>query len=455
MARPDGGRRTRHAGIALGLVLVAGVAPLPAQAAGPAVAPSVIAPVIAPDIAAQPSLPRAGVADHPYSPPQWYPLREPATSSCVFDNCTNDGINPYHGYWAIDFLAEKGDPIYATGHGVLHVGNIETTCGTSTGSTKGRGTWLWIDHGGSVVSMYYHLDTITPGLDGELVTPRTQIGTVGSSGTPCRPAEYLNYEVKRGGTQGTSIYMGDLRVCSGRVEESWPTDLGLTDDETNEPVTNWNQLPARPGQPLPAVTNDCIPTSPPATPDRPAAPTVRHRSGTTTISWATPAVPIRETMITREQFSTKTGEWRDVTYHSTSTGQISFRNLEVGKRYRFSVSHRNAGGWSAWSRLTEVVPADPADPPRNPVTSRTNKTILLDWDRPESNGSTITGYQVQRRAVLRNGTRGPWSAAITVPGTQYRWTDLRAGTTSQVRVRTLSSVGTSAWIRPISVTTLR
>jgi hypothetical protein len=307
------------------------------------------------------------------------------------------------------------------------------------------------------VSVYYHLDTITPGLDGMPVSPLTQIGTVGSSGSPCRVAEYLNYEVKTGGVQGRSIYMGDLRVCTARGEQSWPSDLGLTVEQSSVPVTNWDQLPARPGQPLPAVTNDCIPEATPATPDRPAAPTVRHAAGSTTISWAMPRSATRETMVTREQFSTKTGEWREMTYHSapTSDGRISFSDLELGKQYRFSVAHRNAAGWSTWSRLTMAVPAEPADPPSRPVTTRTDSAILLDWDRPESNGSAITGYQVQRRSVLRTGTLGPWSASIAVSGTQYRWTDLRGGTTSQVRVRTLSSAGASAWIRPLTVTTLR
>jgi hypothetical protein len=441
-------------GLGLTLVVTAAVLPLSTAAAvAPARAPLTATTTL--PAAVLSDTPRTGSLDHPYSPPTWYPLREDATSSCVRTNCSNDGINPYHGYWAIDFLATKGDPVHATGHGILHVGNIEVECGTSTGSTKGRGTWLWIDHGGSVVSMYYHLDSITPGLDGQPVTPLTQIGTVGRSGTPCRPAQYLNYEVRTGGTQGKQIYMGDMRVCTANGEENWPTDLGLVEAETGDPVTNWDQLPARPGQPLPDATNDCIPTASPATPDRPAAPVVRHRKGTTTISWTTPGVPVRETMITREQFSTKTGEWRTITYHATSGDTVTFTDLELGKRYRFGVAHRNGAGWSAWSRPTLAVPADPASPPRSPVTSRTDRTILLDWDKPATNGSTITGYQVQRRAVARNGTRGPWSAPIAVPGTQYRWTGLKSGATSQVRARTLSSAGPSAWIRPITVTTLR
>ena len=85
------------------------------------------------------------------------PLRNSTGISCVKTNCLNGGGDD-DGVRAIDFLGQRGDPIYAAGAGILHIGANERTRGTST--TQSAGVWVWVDHGGGRVTKYTHLDSI-------------------------------------------------------------------------------------------------------------------------------------------------------------------------------------------------------------------------------------------------------------------------------------------------------
>src|SRR5262245_4259804 len=148
----------------------------PASSRAPA---GVSLPGAAPDV-------RAGV--NQYSPPEWLPLRSPATVGCVNTNCTIDGA-PYHNYWAIDLLDpnnQPGAPIYAAGAGQLHIISAGgTACGTSLSTPVNA---VSVNHGNGVTSVYYHLDSIL-GTEGQWVDTATQIGTVGHGGYtfPCPP----------------------------------------------------------------------------------------------------------------------------------------------------------------------------------------------------------------------------------------------------------------------------
>src|SRR5438045_335133 len=137
------------------------------------------------------------------------------------------------GCWAIDLLGQQGDPVYAAGAGIFHIGAIDTSCKTAS-SPDSPGTWVWIDHGGGVVSRYHHLDAVTA-TEGALVTPSTQIGRMGHSGdfAPCT-TNYLHFEVRHGGVKGTRVDPGQLAGCLGTSRQSYPQVFGYS---------SWNDVP--------------------------------------------------------------------------------------------------------------------------------------------------------------------------------------------------------------------
>ncbi len=89
----------------------------------------------------------------------------------------------------IDLGAHIGDPVYATGNGVVR----ETDMGLRR---SGYGRQILIDHGFGYQTRYAHLTTIDVA-EGQRIRRGEQIGTVGSTGGSTGP--HLHYEV---------IYMG-------------------------------------------------------------------------------------------------------------------------------------------------------------------------------------------------------------------------------------------------------
>jgi hypothetical protein len=409
--------------------------------------------------AATPRLASDAHPDHLYSWPNWYPLRdEGAKSSCVKTNCPgkSPGEDHYHGKWAIDWNVPKVDengntldvPVFAAGHGIAHIGGRAIACDAeSTLSTKGRGNWAWIDHGGGLVTLYYHFDSFAPGLDGAAVTPRTRIGYAGSTGNPCRNAKYLHFEIKTGGIRGESIDMGQLRACLLPGD----TMIELPDHLDHE---SWDDLPYQPNPLMPHTSKNCVPTSAPTTLPAPAAPAVGQTGTVTTVSWPTPPTSNRETMVGLEQWSATLGDFRPMEYHpasSTATSR-SFGDLVLGGRYRFSIAHRNTTGWSNWSSTTEVSPALAPSPPAQVVATSGINWIRLDWARPANNGTPVTGYTVERAVQLPDGDWAP-VRSFTTTASDMRWNDL-TNQTYRLRVRALSAAGPSPWSRTLTISTV-
>lgn len=405
-------------------------------------------------------------AEHLYSWPSWYPLRDGgARSSCVKTNCPGrDGEAHYHGKWAIDWIVPKVDeagrrldvPVFAAGHGIAHIGGHAIACNAQSDlSTKGRGNWAWIDHGGGLVTLYYHLDSFAPGLDGAAVTPRTRIGFAGSTGNPCRPAKYLHFEIKTGGIRGESIDMGQLRACLS-VHTGGSTTNTVVHLPAALGLDSWDDVPYLP-EPLlemPHTNKACIPTAAPATLPAPAAPTVTQTGLITDVSWPTPPTTIRETMVGLEQWSATLGDYRPMTYHSVSSTATSrsFDGLVLGGRYRFSIAHRNASGWSNWSTTTELSPALAPRPPAQVTVTSGISWIRLDWARPANNGTPVTGYTVEREVRLRSGAWSPVES-FTTTASDVRWNDL-VNQTYRLRVRALSAAGPSEWSRTLTISTV-
>ena len=232
-------------------------------------------PLSTPDKAAVPLAALATSAPteaHPFSDPLWLPLRNPARVSCAMSNCTN---GTYHGYWAVDFVGAKGDPVYAAGAGVMHVGDIDPGCKTSATDIE-AGTWVWVDHGGGRITRYYHLDS-----------HRGSGGTAGHAGDgdraygPQRRRPSLHHELpalrgpggRRHGSAGQPRLVARLHG-QGRIR--LPDALG---------AASWNDRGC-PGRKVstPATTSSCIDNTWEATPARPSA-SVRSRPRSAVVSW--------------------------------------------------------------------------------------------------------------------------------------------------------------------------
>jgi hypothetical protein len=407
---------------------------------------------------------------HLFSWPTWYPLRDGgASSSCAKTNCPGvDGAEHFHGKWAIDFNVPKTDgagrpldvPVFAAGHGIAYIGGRAVDCSdpSITLSTRARGNWAWIDHGGGLVTLYYHLDSFAPNINGAVVTPRTRIGNAGSTNHPCNPDKYLHYEVKTGGIRGESVDMGPMNACisgpSGNVQVQLPGHLGL-EDEHGDVITDWDHLPTRPGVTMPATNKNCVSTAPPATFSAPAAPAADLVADDMRVSWAAAPAGAVETMIGREQWSATLNGYRPMTYHPADpdvTSQL-FTDTELGGRYRFSVAHRNAVGWSNWSATTEIAPALPPQRPIRVSVSSGLDWIRFDWARPANNGTPVTGYEIERQIGNSDGTWGS-PELIRTTASDVRWNDLEGSVTYRLRVRALSAAGPSGWTTARDVTTV-
>jgi hypothetical protein len=189
-----------------------------------------------------------------FSGPVWSPLRVPARVNCVRTNCPG----PYHGYWAIDFIStlrepagvRPHDPLYAVAAGVFHISVLDNSC-----STRARGgNLVWIDHGSGRTTRYRHLDDVLA-KEGQWVTPRTQIGTIGHSGFACNKANYLHMEFR---VNNVRVEPPSMYACVGTRRVTLPQALGYS---------TWNQVPTnqnpntglKPNVYTPRSGNACIP----------------------------------------------------------------------------------------------------------------------------------------------------------------------------------------------------
>jgi Peptidase family M23 len=346
----------------LSMVAIAGfglvvslTSPLPDAGAAAAATSISAAPMaaISTAVAAATALTAASPADaaHPFSDPIWSPVRTPAEVSCVRTNCNN---GTYHGYWAIDFLDTNHktfEPLYAAGAGIFHIGAMldkaKDKCGSPAG-VGGSDTWVWIDHGGSRVTRYAHLNDVTA-VEGQLVTPKTKIGTMGHSGNgPCN-FNYLHMEYRAGGVGGPRVPIPAMLTCATGGRVSMPSSLGYA---------AWDLVPDRTVF-TPAATNACLATSRGAdTPNRPA---VKGRRGPTsaTLSWGA-AAGVNHSLVTIERWSPSLRRYGRPVVSRKVAGAASstrFSGLLRSRLYRFRVTQHNGAGYSAWSAYVKVTTA--------------------------------------------------------------------------------------------------
>jgi hypothetical protein len=404
---------------------------------------------------------------HPYSDPVWYPLRAKVYLDCVL---TNPGCNGTHAAWMVDMVRETiGGPagdtgVYAMGAGRLHVGDAH---GSTCGHGNNFGTWVWIDHGGGVVSRYGHLGSIAL-TNGSYVAAGQRIGTMGTTGKDENCAvPYLNFQVRHGGVSGPRIQIKTLKVCDpakpGSVR-TWPTDLDatahwrpshavFTKPTAAKHYGVWNDVPKR-SVDFPATTGSCVPSTVPSTPQRPAGVTLsRSGSGALTAHWrSTTTPPATRVQLRLSEYHTSTHTWDYVqnetfVYLAPTTTAYRFIRLLDGRPYRLTVSFHNAAGWGLGSPWATRSPAAAPDPPRFrdlSVSGVRTRTVHFKWWVSRTHGVAVSSYEVQIRRVFTDHYSA-WTTKHTAqPSTA--WSGLRRHAKYQVRVRALSRAGNAGYL---------
>ncbi|HEY5820483.1 MAG TPA: peptidoglycan DD-metalloendopeptidase family protein [Propionibacteriaceae bacterium] len=380
--------------------------------------------------------------DHPFSDPVYLPLRKPATIGCTKTFCDN---GPAHGFWAIDFIGTRGDPIYAAGAGIAHIGGNSGQCSTSDESERGR--WVWVDHGGGVVTHYRHLDTIII-KEGQAVTPYTQLGTMGGSGStpPYCSNAYLHFEIRVGGNTGTPVSPGTLISCAKSGPVSLPGVWGARDWDDPKAHT-------RPRRATPTGSDKCIGTPWLSTPSRPSLTTVRGDAAIG-VKWKAAPKGTDSVTVLLQRYAPTKKQWSTPVYRTVpaTTNATVFVFLQNGVKYRVSAYFHGSKGFSRMSSRPEVTPATiPGAPPGPPrfLTWPDPDYVHYGWERPYDGGSPVTKFTAARRCRVGSAPYDAWEKYDGKTEVFYiNFRDLIGYTHCQVKVRAVNAVGTG----PYSVT---
>lgn len=119
--------------------------------------------------------------------------------------------DPIHGNYrhhdGVDFATKTGNPIYATGDGVIE---------SVTFQFFGYGNYVIIDHGFGYKTRYAHMSTISV-VEGMEVKRGDCIGAVGNTGKSTGP--HLHYEVVYRGSKVNPYNFYDLSIHGSEYEE--------------------------------------------------------------------------------------------------------------------------------------------------------------------------------------------------------------------------------------------
>ena len=379
---------------------------------------------------------------HSYSDPVWLPLRRPGVIHCVKADCSLMNGQTR----GLDINAHLGDPVYAAGAGIAHIGG-QPGPACAPGTESRNGNWVWVDHGGGVISRYHHLNTITI-RNGQQVTPMTQLGTVGHSGEPgtCR-AQYLHFEVRNDGLVGPRVTTPALAVCTDSGKRVLPGIYG---------TNNWDSFRVN-RKATPAGTNACISGAWSRTPSRPQV-TLTPANSAMTVAWGTPPAGTDKIMVRTERYSTALAGYGRP-YHLTFSGaapSTRLTGLTNGRAYKIAVSFHNAAGYSVWSAIKTSTPGAAPTASGSPryLTWPHAKYVHYGWVRSNGNGTPVTHYEVAIRCSA-GGTFGAWKLHMmpSTRDTYYNFQSLGNATTCQVEVHAKNQFGWGAWSKAYSVTT--
>ena len=176
-----------------------------------------------------------------------------------------------------------------------------------------------------------------------------------------------------------------------------------------------------------------------------AAPTVTPGSSSLAVNWTAASGSAYTITDYDVQYSSDSGaswtEWNP-SNNSTATN-ATVTGLTNGTTYQVQVraySSRGNGPWSPSTTMTAGVPVAPTAP----TLVSGNASLEASWSPPANNGSDITDYDVQYRAVA-SSTWTDWNAANTSTATTATVTGLINDTSYQVRVRATNGHGDGPW----------
>ena len=184
-------------------------------------------------------------------------------------------------------------------------------------------------------------------------------------------------------------------------------------------------------------------------PDRPAAPTATATTSQVVLDWADPASNVQNNDITGYRILRKVSGGSLGTYReNTGNNDTTFTDSIVteGTTYIYRVVAINSFGESARSpfvsiTVPETTVADTV--PEAPVLTLAVDDAELDlsWTEPDDGGDDITGYEY----AYKTASASTWSTAVSTTNRTASISSLTNGTSYNVRVRAINSVGNSDW----------
>ncbi len=148
----------------------------------------------------------------------WCTSRNPAPG----DRCRS-----HHSTPAIDLGMEVGEPIRATGNGVVE--EVETSCSGPGWCRNGAGNFISIAHADGRFSRYLHLTDVLVE-EGQIITVGDLIGTSGETGQSSSPHLHYDEHFPRGTRSPMGVWLG----CVDGEVVRYPEVFGQTD---------WNLVP--------------------------------------------------------------------------------------------------------------------------------------------------------------------------------------------------------------------
>lgn len=292
-----------------------------------------------------------------FSDPVYWPLRVESRVDCTM---SNPGCPLHHTFWGVDVIPtgqRDGRPasqagVFAMGAGIAHIGEAHGhACGT--GDKTDFGTWVWVDHGGGVVSKYGHLSQIAV-RDGQPVAAGDRLGTVGNTGDSSKlfcDETYLDFQVRHNGVQGPSVPFstkgvgepdGNLLACAPGGVQAWPLALGV--------VRRIDDMPKH--YVLPAGSDSCLPVPRTAMPGSSGMRWVGLNAGTASlaVSWSPAGPGVDAIRVELGKYHPEAHQWdecrrerhRDLPRTATA---VVFDQLDEDSTYRAMVWFHDTAGW--------------------------------------------------------------------------------------------------------------